>query len=161
MSALDYILAGIVVLSAIVGAAKGFVNQVGTIAGIILAILACRFFGSAAADIIVTPGTEHEGLYRNLTFVLVFAAVFVAVKLLAGLFTKAISAVHLRPVDRIGGALFSAGLSLLLTSIAINLYLAVAPADRSHFEMPRKPWRAMVVDLAPQVMDYIQTEHKV
>lgn len=160
MNAIDYIILGIIILAAIVGAMKGFVNQAGTIAGVILGILACRFFGGAAADFIVTPGTEHEALYRTLTYALVFVAVVVVVKLVAGLFTKVISAMHIRIIDRVAGAVFSAAIWALGMSVALNVYLSAAPADRGEFNKRDKPWRSAVVGFAPQIMGYLTTEHK-
>lgn len=160
MNAIDYIILGIILLAAILGAMKGFVSQVGTIVGVVLAIIACRLFGSDAADFIVTHGTEHESLYRSLTYVLVFVAVFIVVKLLANLFSSVIRAVHLGIIDRVAGAIFSAAIWLLAMSVAVNLYLAVEPDDRGVFNHGDKPWREAVVDLAPHIMGYLTTEYK-
>ena len=66
MTTLDFIILGIILAATIVGAYKGFVSQAGTIAGVVLAVLGCRFFGGTIADRFVTAGAEHETVYRAL-----------------------------------------------------------------------------------------------
>ena len=157
MSAIDYIIFGITIIAAVTGAMKGLVHQIGTVAALVLAVLVCRFFGGDVADLIVHPGAEHAGVYRALVYALVFATVYLLVMILAGLFTKALGALHVRVVDRIGGAIFRALAWLLIMSVVLNVYLAVAPADRPKFATKDKPWRPFIAALAPKVLGYFTT----
>lgn len=157
MNAIDFIILGVFILAAIVGWTKGLIGQAGTIAGIILAVVVCRFFGGTVADMIVSPGSEHAELYRVLVYALTFAVTYLVVKLVASLCTKALNAIHLSIINRVGGVLFSVGAWLLILSIVLNVYLAVAPADIDKFNDPAKPWRTAVARCAPALMGYLQT----
>ncbi len=158
MSAIDIIILAVILIATILGAVKGLVHQIGTIAAVVCAILACRFFGGVAADFIVDPSAEHAGVYRTIVYVLVFAVAFISVRLIAGLFGTVMSKMHIRVLDRVAGAVFSAALSILAMSLLLNVYLAVTPDDRPRFDSPGKPWRTAVLHCAPAVLGYITTE---
>lgn len=160
MSLIDIVLIAVVLIAAIMGAVKGFVHQAGTIVGVILAVLACRFWGGDVADMLVNPADEYASIYRVLVYALVFAAVFIIVRLIAMLFGKVLSAMSVRFIDRLAGAIFSAIAWTLIMSIVLNVYLAFAPSDRARFDVPNKPWRSAVVKFAPQMMGYISTPSK-
>lgn len=155
MALTDIILLAIVVIAAVTGAMRGIVSQIGAIAALLAAILVCRFFGGTIADAVVCHGSEHETLWRVLCYALVFVATYFGVWLLARLFGAAVSAMHLRPFDRIAGALFRIAEWLIITSIVLNVYLAVCPSDRSGFCTPSKPWRSAIVKIAPALSGYL------
>lgn len=155
MTAIDIILLCIVLVALITGAIKGFVHQLGTIAGLIGGVLACRMFGADIADWAIARGTENAGLLRALVYAGVFLAVFLGLALVARLLGALLSAIKLRALDRIGGAIFRVALWLLMTSLALNVYLGICPGDRQRFEVPSKPWRGAVVDMAPALLGYI------
>ncbi|MDE5662286.1 MAG: CvpA family protein [Muribaculaceae bacterium] len=157
MSAIDYIIFAIILLAGVTGALKGFVHQVGTVAGIILAILVCRFFGGTVADYIVSSGSEHATVYRAIVYVLVFVTVYLVVRVIASLFTKAMGALHIRAVDRVAGALFRMLAWMLFMSVMLNVYLALVPVDRAKFNTPDRPWRPFIARLAPKVLGFITT----
>ena len=89
MTAVDYIILAILVIGAVTGAMKGFLNQLGAIAGFILGILVARLFGGDVAAYLVPSGCEYESLYHMLVYVLLFIIVFLSVRLIAGMFSKA------------------------------------------------------------------------
>lgn len=155
MALTDIILLAIVVIAAVTGAMRGIVAQIGAIAALLAAILVCRFFGGTVADALVSHGSEHEATLRVLCYALVFVATYFGVWLLARLFGAAVSAMHLRPFDRIAGALFRIAEWLIITSIVLNVYLAICPSDRAAFSNPAKPWRTTVVKIAPALAGYI------
>ena len=145
MALTDIILLAIVIIAAVTGA----------IAALLAAIIVCRFFGGTIADALVSHGSEHETTLRVLCYALVFVATYFGVWLLARLFGAAVSAMHLRPFDRIAGAAFRIAEWLIITSILLNVYFAVCPSDRGTFCHPAKPWRAATVKIAPALAGYI------
>ena len=153
MGATDFILLAIVVLAAVTGALRGIVAQIGAIAALLAAILVCRFFGGTVADMVVGHGTEHETTLRIICYAVVFIATYVGVWLLARLFGAAVSALHLRPFDRIAGGLFRVAEWLIITSIVLNVYFAISPSDRAGFCRADRPWRASVVKIAPALAE--------
>ena len=155
MALTDIILLAIVIIAAVTGALRGIVAQIGAIAALLAAILVCRFFGGTIADALVSHGSEHETTMRVLVYALVFVATYFGVWLLARLFGAAVSAMHLRPFDRIAGSLFRIAEWLIITSIVLNVYFAVCPSDKGAFCNPAKPWRAATVKIAPAHAGYI------
>ncbi len=154
LTAIDYILIVITALALITGGMKGFVRQAGSIAGLVCGVLACRFFGETVADIIAGHEGEYAAILRVICYAIVFIAVYVGISLLARLAGSILSAVKLRFLDRLAGAVFRALLWLLFVSLALNIYLSVCPDDKSKFYNNR-PWRSFVTKLAPTALGYI------
>lgn len=155
MNIIDIVLAVIVIAAAVTGAMRGIVKQLGTILGLIFAVVGCRLFGASVADWIVSPGSAHVGLWRALVYIALFAAIFWGVSVLARMLTAMLSAVKLRILDRAGGAIFRVALWLLLTSLVLNVYLGVCPKDQPTFSNPAYPWRSAVVKFAPNLLGYL------
>lgn len=155
MTFIDIVLLFIALCAIVTGAIKGFVHQMGTIAGLIGGILVCRIFGADVADWAVTRGTENAGLLRAVVYCGLFLVVFLGLALVAKLVGAILSAIKLRFVDRVGGALFRLALWMLIVSLFLNVYLGICPNDKARFNVPSKPWRGMVVDMAPKLLGYI------
>lgn len=157
MGALDVILLAVMIIAAVTGAMKGFVGQLGTIAGLVLGILVCRFYGDTVVAMIVDPQAQYAAIYKVIVLALMFILVFLSVSLVASLFGSAMSKLHIRIVDRIGGAILRVFTWTLLLSIVLNVYFAIAPADLARFDTPGKPWRHAIVRLAPKTLAFITT----
>lgn len=155
MTAIDLILLGIIAVALVTGWMRGFVRQVGTVAGIIFGILVCRMFGGEVADFFVSRGSEHASIARACVYAVVFVAVFLSCNLLARLMSSILKAVKLGIVDRAAGALMRAFLWLLFASLAINIYLGICPADQWRFDRADKPWRSLTLNIAPCLLGYI------
>lgn len=156
MGTLDIIILAVILLAAVYGAFKGFVHQIGTITALVAAVLVCRFFGARVAASIVDASAQYASAYRMLVYVLLFVLVFASIRFVADLFGTLLSKMHVRVIDRVAGGIFSAAAAVLVMSIAVNVYLTLAPADHRHFEnCPNKPWRTAVISFAPRLMGYI------
>jgi len=155
MGAYDIIILAIAVIALVTGALKGLVHQMGTIAGLICGVLACRFFGGTVADYLVPRDSVHAEMLRAVCYAVVFLVVFFGIALLARLLGAVLSAVKLRVFDRVCGALFRMLLWMLFLSIAVNIYMAIAPADKPHFYSTSRPWRTAVTSMAPDLLGYI------
>lgn len=152
METIDIILLVISAVAIVTGAMRGFVRQAGTISGLVLAIVACRLFGSQAAQWLIGSGSEHEVLLRAVAYTAIFVIVFVGVSLLARLIHSAFAAVSLGWLNRVAGAVFRLGLWMVLTSLVLNIWLTAAPADSGMLNA--KPWRHALVELAPRLLGY-------
>ncbi len=158
MTAIDIVLLFIALVALFTGAMKGFVRQLGTIAGLVLGIVACRLFGDTVAAWFISPGTEHPEAMRMVANVCIFIAVMLCAALLGRLVGALLSAVKLRFIDRLGGAVFRAALWLLITSLLINVYIGIVPDDANRFDCADKPWRAWVVDYAPMLLGHFTND---
>ena len=155
MTFIDFILLAIIAVALITGWMRGLVHQIGTVAGIILGIIVCRIFGGDVTAYFVDRSSEHADIARACVYAVLFVAVFLGCNLIARLISSILKAVKLKIFDRAAGAVMRTFLWLLFTSLAINIYLSVCPADRARFNRPDKPWRTVAVELAPKLLGYI------
>lgn len=155
MAVIDIIILAVVVIAAVTGAMRGIVAQIGAIAALLAAIVVCRFFGGTVADALVSEGSEHYTLMRMLCYAGVFVLTYFGVWLLSRLFGAAVKAMKLRPFDRIAGALFRIAEWLIIASVLLNVYFAVAPSAKDEFCSPSQPWRGVIVKMAPALVGYI------
>ena len=130
MSSTDWILIALLTASMLVGAWRGLVYEVLSVIGWFAAFLLAQWFAPDVAEKLPMQ-SSGETLRYAAAFVLVFiASVFVA-GLLSALMKKLISAVGLRPVDRILGAVFGIfrGLILLLALSVVVHMTALQESD--------------------------------
>jgi membrane protein required for colicin V production len=107
----------------LLGALRGLVYEVLSVMGWIAAFLLAQWFAPTVSEKLPMQGSG-ETLRFAAACVLVFIASVFAAGLISALMKKLISAVGLRPVDRILGAIFGAfrGLILLLAlSVVVHM----------------------------------------
>ncbi len=105
MATLDWVFAAILVLSLAVGAWRGLVFEVLSVAGWVGSFVLAQWWAPAVAQWL-PMGQWSPALRYAAGFVVVLVGSLFAVALLAMLARKVIEAVGLRPVDRILGAAF-------------------------------------------------------
>ncbi len=105
MAPLDWVIAAVLALSLVLGAVRGLVHEVISVAGWVVAFVVAQWLAPRAAEWL--PMGQSSGMLRYVAgFVVVFIATVFATGLVAALVRKVIEAVGLRPVDRILGAAF-------------------------------------------------------
>ncbi|MEJ2801160.1 CvpA family protein [Comamonadaceae bacterium PP-2] len=123
MAALDWIALAVVVASSLVGAWRGLIFEVLSLAGWVLAFVAAYLWATDLAALL--PMGDSRAAWRlAAAFVLIFLGVVFVVSLLASLLRKLFAAIGLRPLDRALGAVFGvarAGLLLLALAVAVRL----------------------------------------
>jgi membrane protein required for colicin V production len=123
ITATDWVLLAVLVLSLLVGLWRGLVFEVLSVLGWVAAFFVAQWFAPDVAALLPMASATPPIRYA-VAFVLTFiAAVFVA-GLLASMVRKLVVAVGLRPVDRVLGAVFGVvrGLVLLLAvAVAIDM----------------------------------------
>jgi membrane protein required for colicin V production len=123
MSSTDWILLALLAASMLVGAWRGLVYEVLSVMGWIAAFLLAQWLAPEVAEKLPMQ-SSGETLRYAAAFVLVFIASVFAAGLISALMKRLISAVGLRPVDRILGAVFGLfrGLILLLAlSVVVHM----------------------------------------
>ena len=120
MTALDWILAAVLVFSLLLGAWRGLVYEVLSLLGWVAAFCAAQWFAPQVAGLLPLQSAS-ETLRYAAAFVLVFIAALIAASLLAAMLKKMVAAIGLRPVDRTLGAAFGVlrGMLLLLAATAV------------------------------------------
>ena len=130
MSSTDWILIALLTASMLVGAWRGLVYEVLSVIGWIAPFLLAQWSAPEVADKLPMQ-SSGETLRYAAAFVVVFIASVFAAGLLSSLMKKLISAVGLRPVDRILGAVFGVfrGLILLLALSVVVHMTALQESD--------------------------------
>ena len=130
MTSFDWILAGVLVLSLLMGAWRGLVYEVLSLLGWVASFYAAQWFAPEVSVMLPWP-TASEPVRYAAAFVLVFVVALFAAGLLAALIKKMVEAIGLRPVDRMLGAAFGVlrGLILLLAATVVIEMTALRSSD--------------------------------
>jgi len=134
MSVMDIVIIVAVVVALIWGYYKGVIAQLGAVAGVLLGIVSCRFWGDDFAQVLNkyltdSTSTTSTSVYLNdvIANVLLFLLVYVGTRLLSKMLRSVTHTLCLGVVDRIGGAVFSVVQVLVVISLLMNLWLAMFP----------------------------------
>lgn len=119
----------LVVLSMLVGAARGFTFEVLSLAGWFAAWFAGVWLGPVLAPYLPV-GEAGSALNRGVAFACAFIVVLVLWGLAARAVASLIGATPLRPLDRLLGALFGTARGLIVL-LALATVLAYTPAGRA------------------------------
>lgn len=125
MATLDWIFLAVLLVSMVVGAWRGLVYEMLSLANWMAAFVLAQWFGPAAAEWLPLAGATE--VVRFLAgFVLVFVVALFVGGLLAFLIRKLVAAMGLRPVDRVLGAAFGVvrGVVVLL---ALTVVVGMTP----------------------------------
>lgn len=149
MSTFEIFLLVFSLIAIVWGAITGIIAQLGSIAGIIVGVLACRLFGTAAAGWLAS--LADSGSSRTLLTVIAYIAVFVAGYFAAwGVFRLlkiAAKKMQIGVLDRLAGAAFKLFLFIFCLSMALNLWGALAPEL-----LPKGVWAQRVEKVAPRML---------
>ena len=123
MPTLDWIFVAVLVVSLVVGAWRGLVYEVLSLLSWLAAFVLAQWFAPAVAQWLPISGGSEAMRYAA-GFVLIFIASIFAGGLLAFLIKKLVSAVGLRPADRLLGAAFGVvrgGVLLLAVTVVVGM----------------------------------------
>jgi membrane protein required for colicin V production len=123
MAALDWVFVAVLAASFLVGAWRGLVYVVLSVASWIAAFIVAQWLAPEAAGWLPVDRAPEAGRYA-MGFIVVFIAVVFAGALLAWLIKKLIEAVGLRPVDRTLGAAFGlvrGAILLMAVAVVVNM----------------------------------------
>lgn len=120
MPVLDWIFVGVLLASMLLGAWRGLVFEVLSLVSWMAAFVLAQWLAGDVAQRLPMSGASDVVRYAA-GFVLVFVAAVMLGSLLATLVKSLMSAVGLRPVDRVLGAVFGAMRGVLLLLLATVL----------------------------------------
>lgn len=149
---LDILCVIIILIGAFFGYRRGFMGQVGSVIGLILGIICCNLFAHSLAQTFTETTDEAATVMWNnvMAYFIVFAIAYIGGRLIGSLFTRAIKAMHLGIVNRIGGAVFMPLEYLLVLSIILNAWIGVFPQTQLRSNITGV--KEMMLNLAPKVL---------
>lgn len=116
----DGVLGGVLLLSLVVGAWRGLVHELMSLAGWVAAFVVAQWLAGDVAQWLPVWREAAAQVRYALSFVLVFVTSMFAAAVVSWLLGKLVSTVGLRPVDRSLGAIFG-----LVRGLVVLLVLAV------------------------------------
>ncbi|MDQ7004752.1 MAG: CvpA family protein [Ghiorsea sp.] len=129
MNFFDYILISIVGLSMVLSLWRGFVREIVSLIGLVLAFfLASRFSGDVSG--LLDPWISQDNIANIVAFVLIFVLVMFSVGMLGFVVRKLVDLAALTATDRTLGIFFGAARGLLLIGTAFLMYTAYAKPDQ-------------------------------
>ncbi len=122
---IDWICAVIIIIFALIGIIKGFVNNVmGKLSVVLGILLACMFYGKIG-DLCLSS-IENPALRNIISFILIFVVVFLIVKIIQIIISKVFEWNILKSLDRTLGFFFGAVEGLAVICLII-LLLSLQP----------------------------------
>ena len=129
MAPVDWIMLAIVLGSVLLGAWRGLVFEVISVAGWFAAFIVAQLFAPEAAAWLPMAGATEPMRYAA-GFVLIFVLMLFAAGLAAWLVKRIVEAVGLRPIDRVLGAAFGVLRGVLLL-LAVAVVVGMTPLQAS------------------------------
>lgn len=129
MTAVDWTLLGVLLISLLLGAWRGLVYEVLSLVSWIVAFLLAQWLAPSLA-LQLPLGDLAEPLRYAAAFALVFILIAFIGGLLVSLIKKAVNAVGLRPVDRALGLVFGVARAMVLL-LAVAVVAGMTPLGQS------------------------------
>lgn len=135
------------------GFISGFFKQLGSLAGLVLGVIACRLFGGTVATALASGEGEPSAATVVMAYAITFIVVFFAAKLVAYACRSVLHTLHVGIADRLGGAVLRAFLWLFAISLALNVWGVLSPGSG-----PQGRTAACVEAFAPWVAGQAQAQ---
>ena len=157
--ALDIIILAVLLAAVVIGFCKGFLSQIGQIAGLIVGVIACRTVSPVLIEWLL-QNEEPSSFTYAASYIVVFVVAYLVVYLLVRLIRSAVHALKLGVFDRLAGVVFKVLFWQLLLSIAFNVVVFITN-DRKPFEDANHPWREVVLDFAPTLLGFVSDSNDI
>lgn len=120
MALFDILALGVLALSAAVSLMRGLIAEVLSLVSWLTAFVAARMFAEPFAETALTS-VQPRALSLTAAFVLLFLAVWLAMKLLRSFLSAAADSVGLGGVNRLFGGLFGLAKGVVLVTVAVTV----------------------------------------
>jgi len=118
MNGLDYILLAILLLSTAVGLLRGLIRSVTSIAVLVLGVVGATLLGPAVAPLFESS-IDNAAARTVLGYFAVFAVIWIVLRVIAWLITKALESLKLSWANRLSGAGFGLLRGIVLAAMLI------------------------------------------
>jgi len=144
----DYILIAIVGLSMVLSLWRGFVREVISLIGLVLAFLAASRLSGRAGDYL-GQWIDNATIADGAGFAIVFVIVMLIVGLIGAVIRKLVDIADLTATDRTLGIFFGAARGMLLIALAFLVYTTISK--------PNSPWlkNSMLTPYAMELGDML------
>lgn len=148
MNNLDYGIIAIVAFGGLYGLSRGALRMATSILSLIVGVAVASAWHGRVGTVVHEHLGTGPAVSAALGYVVVFAAVAVAIEMAGRRIVALAQIVNLNWIDRLGGALFGAALAAIFAGVDLMILTTVLPADSRLLHDSQ---------LAPQVIAYNQT----
>ena len=157
MSAIDLLIIVVFIASVLYGITRGIIRQLGAVGGIVGGIIACRLLTPViVASLLTDENSSATDQYVNniIVNIAVFILAYFGIKYLCIVMHKVVRSLHLTPIDRVAGSIFSLFEWMLGLSLLFNLINILMPSYNLPDKSKLSDGRAVtaVMDLAPDIL---------
>ena len=135
----DWLLCGVLLLSMLLGAWRGLVYELMSLAAWVAAFVLAQWLAQDVAQMLPFLQSAAEKVRYAAAFVLVFVLTLFAAGFLSWLLKKVVETVGLRPVDRALGALFGVARGVLLLLVATVVVQLLGMASQPWWQEAQGP----------------------
>lgn len=166
ITAFDWIVLAVLLLSMALGAWRGLVHEVLALAGWVAAFILAQLYATAVGQLLPMQGAGAPVRYAA-GFAAVFISTVIACSILTWLIKRMLESVGLRPIDRTLGAAFGIlrGLLILLAVATVVLMTPLKRCDWWQHSASAGPLSSMLKGIKPvlpaEFGQYIQAAAKV
>ncbi|MDR0973530.1 MAG: CvpA family protein [Prevotellaceae bacterium] len=121
MTALDYVIIGIVVIGAIRGCLKGFLRELATVIGLIVGFVVARTLYLSLAEKLAPALEDSMTFAQVISFIAIWVLVPLLCMLLASLITHALEAIGLGFINRLLGIILGATTWIIILGALANV----------------------------------------
>ncbi|HJN51280.1 MAG: CvpA family protein [Pseudomonadales bacterium] len=161
MNSVDLVIAGVVVLSAVISIKRGFVKEALSLVSWIVAFSVARIFGGQLAPLLSGYITSPS-LRLGVAFALLFAATLVVGAMINHLVAEMVRLTGLSGIDRLFGMVFGLGRGLIITLVVVTI-ISITPLTGDdwwqesmlipHFMLIEEWSKATFLDYSSEVME--------
>ncbi len=154
MAAVDIFFIVLIVVAAIRGYIRGFVTEIFSVAGPILALLGAIFFSKPLSRVI-TPLSPQGGELGNqiISFLILFVIIYLVIFLLQKALHSALEHMHLVGADRALGVLLGI-LEGLTAAFILTIILVLVPLKETHDLLNGSFFYSLVAPLLPELLTF-------
>lgn len=142
----------------IIGWWRGLIQQLASLAAIIVAIVVTRLFGDAMTRMLLAMIPDLGGSEWGasiLGHIILFVIAYIGLRLAARLLKQVIAKLHISGLDKVAGSAVGALKYLFILSLVLNLWSVVAPESqpvKSEKMLGGKPYQA-TLSVAPWLLN--------
>lgn len=152
MTIFDCLLFVIVAGAVFYGYRRGIIAQIGSLVGVIAAIILSQVFAADIAQSFNSPGDTAQTrlLHTVLTYVLIFMACYIGARFIARMCSSLLSTLHLGGINNIAGAAFKVLEWVLFYSMFLNLWIMIMP--QTDIRSSQSGLTRTVLNFAPTIL---------
>ena len=151
----DIVLAGVLVIGAGVGLARGLIRQVLTLVGLVVSFLAAILLAGWLTAFITGITSMPYSPALVVSFLLLFTGGLLAFQTLTIGLQKLVKLMLLGWVDRLGGGLLGLIVAMLVSSVGISFFLELPVSAKARRAVEASPVSMFLRPVAPALFDMV------